>query len=227
MGFATFQTPPPTLRPAGPEGPRRRPRWRRPFEASSSLAAGPPVTASPCGCAFTEWRALSPLDLQRRVHVATVARRCPRPQGLVPPGSSLSIRRVAATHRSMLPWALDRSRSDVCRAHCTLDGRCRPFHLAVPPAAGAPPPESERKARYSVLSGSREGRCLLPAAVRKLRSAARQGRPAGSPKTATLPVPPDRNPEGIRPGSVAWTRQTRRPPRPRSITTPKGRTKCR
>jgi hypothetical protein len=58
-------------------------------------------------------RSFSPLDLPPPCRHVTDH---PRPQGLAPPESPLLIRDVSAADRSMLPWALDRTRPDACHA---------------------------------------------------------------------------------------------------------------
>lgn len=69
-------------------------------------------------------RVAFPLAVElRRVHPVSPRNRSSRsrPQGLSPPESPLRCRSVSAAHRPMLPWALDRTRPDACRA-VALDG---------------------------------------------------------------------------------------------------------
>ena len=129
------------------------------------------------------------------LRVATVRRLCPRPQGFLPPGSSLRMHRVAAMHRSMLPWALDRhdpmpatrgARRTANAARCTWR------HQTAP---GVPSPERDEKAKILGFVWLRAGP-MLASDLRSedRRSAARQAGSLGSPKTAALPSRPVRLP---------------------------------
>ena len=108
------------------------------------------------------------------------------------------------------PMGFGSTRSDACRARRAPDGRWPP----VPPGGTKPlqvsrRPRATRRQRFSALSGSEWADAGTDPKV---------GRPpvrlAGSPKTATLPVPPGPTPEGARPGSVAVIRIPRRAPGP-------------
>lgn len=95
------------------------PSKRSPFRQPTTASPHPPSREGDC-----VHRVAFPLAVELlRVHSVSPRNRRsrPRPQGFSPPGSPLRRRRVSAAHRSMLPWALDRARSDACRA-VALDG---------------------------------------------------------------------------------------------------------
>jgi len=156
------------------------------------------VTAPhPFECARVHQLACPPAVPSRaRLRVATLRCSFDRPQGLVPPRSPLRLHDVAVVHRSMLPWALDQHVSDAAARDFTSR---RPAFLS---SAGRfasrfqplwrPPSRVSREGKESRLCLAPSNRCwcLHP----------KMQRPpvwfAGSPKTATLPVPPDPFPGG-------------------------------
>jgi len=104
--------------------------------------------------AFTAWRSLSPLSACSASVLPRHQRWRSRPQGLLPPESPLQYRSVAAADCPMLPWALDRTHSDACRAH-GAGWVVHPFRLAAPtPHQTSHRPRAVRKARSLALSGS-------------------------------------------------------------------------
>jgi hypothetical protein len=148
----------------GPEGPENLPQWRRPYEAFPSSAAWP------CRHRSSRFRARlrSPAGVPSRrstwirSRVATPRLPPRRPQGLFPPRSPLRPRSLSASHRSMLPWALDRHAFRCCRAVAPP----RRFRVDVSPRGsnrfGVLDPKSRRRQGVSALSGSSEGARLRP-----------------------------------------------------------------
>jgi hypothetical protein len=145
---------------SGPHGPGNLPLWRIPYEAfPSSAAIDHAVTAShPFGCGCVHRLACPPaVPVRSRFRVATLRFPDGRPQGLVPPRSPLRPHSVSAVHRSMLPWALDRTRSDAAAPclPCAGPASAGPFALRFQPASAPPDPR--------VGGGGKESRlCLAP-----------------------------------------------------------------
>ena len=126
----------------------------------------------------------------------------------------MSACRVATTHRSMLPWALDRH-DPMPAARTRRAGRQMP---SVPPGGAKPLqvsrlPRGTRRQRFSALSGSERP----DAASDPEPEGPKVGRPpvrfAGSPKTATLPVRPVRLPKEPDRDRSQRSRSSRRTPR--------------
>jgi hypothetical protein len=146
--------------------------------------------------AFTEGAFPLAVGSRRPFRVTTARASRPRPQGLHPPRSPLPEQDVSALSGPMLPWALDRIvRMPAARllrgahADSLFGGSFRPDGTSRRGVRRHP-----RVARSASFSA-----CLAPRGPMlelTRRSAARRFRLAGSPKTATLPVPPDAPPEG-------------------------------
>jgi hypothetical protein len=141
----------------------RRPQWRGPFEAFPSPAARPVRHRfPPPRGGFCVHRLACPLAVRSTPCRVTTARNAIRPQGFLPPKSPLRACGVATPRRSMLPWALDRSRPDACHAS-PRRVVSHPFRPAAPTPRGRPTAR-ERCGRpsFSASSGSEGGRCMLP-----------------------------------------------------------------
>jgi len=87
-----------------------------------------------------------------------------RPQGFRPLKSPLHPRGVATPRSSMLPWALDRTRSVSAAAVSCAPGREPRFAVRCPgPRPASPHPRAERRQRFSAVSGSeRADACIRP-----------------------------------------------------------------
>jgi len=173
-GFTTFWVPgdtrPPTIL---SERFRNPPRWRIPFEAFPSPAAGPQrhrgwflLTEEP---AFTAWRALSPLARRAGLRVSTMAGPRPRPQGFLPLESPWLVCGVSVATNPMLPWALDRYVSGACRARRRWMETIH-FALRYNPAGASFATREWRGRQSSRLGLAPSGPMLLPTR----RSAARR-----------------------------------------------------
>jgi hypothetical protein len=145
--------------------------------------------------AFTGWRALSPF----RAVPACVSPRCASRASTSGPSSTeesdcghatFPLRTARCSHGLWIEHVSDAAAPFLpCAAQS--DG-CWTNRLAVPTRFGVPGPESRWGGKESRLCLAPNNRCLL----RTRRCAARRSQLAGSPKTATLPVPLDHSPEG-------------------------------
>jgi hypothetical protein len=161
------------VRPFGQPSTRRS--WTRRSGESSPVAktlrSVPLLGSLPCRHRASPFRARprSPTGVPSRrstwirSRVATPRLPPRRPQGLSPPRSPLRPRRLSASHRSMLPWALDRRRFPDAAA---LSRRPDVSVLDVSPCGanrfGVPDPKSRGRQGVSALSGSCGGACLVP-----------------------------------------------------------------
>ena len=167
LEFATFPTSRPLGRPR-PEGcceifpSGEDPSKLSPLRQPSSASPLPP--SSRRGSTFTA-RAFPLVVLaSHRRRVTTTAGHPIRPQGFRPPKSPLHPRSVATSRSSMLPWALDRTRSVPAAAVSCAPGASPISPCGVQDRGRRPPTrERGRRQRFSALSGS-EGAdaCIRP-----------------------------------------------------------------
>ena len=112
-------------------------------------------------------------------------------------------RRVAATHSSMLPWALDRHDPMPATREARRTADTVRFTRRRQTAPGVPSPERDEKAKILGFVWLRTARCCFRPRTRRSEGRPPAGPVRWQPEDCYASGPPSPAPEGARPGSVA------------------------